>query len=379
MSTTNYSSLALVNYKLRRTFNKCVKGNDNQLQVKKTGKSFDSSYITAFKKCVAINKPNVKCEEIIVEPEDKLFINFDDFNPKPISDSVNGTIQGGWSGGAQTYFQNDSTDDERIVSDKYHSSPQSWYINSTLYNNPGQGSPFTPALNIETNSVDETAFNESIKGKTFHYSLWFYGETTGIGSRTIIYNGSYQGNDRTGFNINIEKLAEGIRIFSYSYIASPESFPQIDLETGLAYDTWHNVKIDITYAADGDPANDVFTYTINNGIPKQVPSWINLWRKAYSFPLSYGTRLAFATSGNPQGIYFDDLLLELDTTSVCNSCCCNYISPPPAPTSAPEDGLFAFATLTQQIDHRVDEQLSKINNNTNAPDDLKFFPPEPET
>ena len=374
----------MTNYKLRRVFNYCVKSDVNQKQVKKRGKTFDSSYISAFKKCVAINRANLKCEDVIIMPEDRIFINFDDYDLGPIDNGI--TQQGGWSGGARAGFiNNDDPPYEKIVNEIYYSNNQSWCLGGrNMYGSPGEGTPFTPALNIETNSVDETAFNESIKGKTFHYSFWVNAADTGVdptAPRAIsIYNGSYQGDDRTGLNINIVKEVGGIRIFTYSFIASPESYPQNNLATDLSYNEWHNVKASVTYAADGDPENDVFIYTINDGTPQQVLSWINVWRKANPFPLSYGTRLKFAGNNtDPSGIYFDDILLELDTTPVCNSCCCNYISPPAAPASAPEDGLFAIAPPTQQIDHRVDEQLEKINNDENIPEALKLTPPEPET
>jgi len=327
MSTRNRSSLALTNYKLRRTFNKCVKSNENQLQVKKTGKSFDSSVITAFRKCVAINKVNVECEEIIIPAQDRIFINFDDYNLGPIDD--NGIQQGGWSGGAQTGFTNNDPPYEKIVNTISYISDKSWCLGGkNMYGSPGQGTPFTPALNIETNSVDETAFNESIKGKKFNYSFWVNAADTGVPTAISIYNGSYQGNDRTGLNINIEKQVGGIRIFSYSY--DNGSYPQNELATGLEYDKWHKVEASVTYAADGDPENDVFIYTINDGTPQQVLSWINVWRKANSFPYSYGTRLKFAGNNtDPSGIYFDDILLEVETSvPECKSCCCKYVHAP---------------------------------------------------
>ena len=313
------SEIAMIKHKMRRVYNYNVRNNVNQLQVKKQGQSFNSSFITTFNKCIAINKQFIKPTEIIVVPEDKIFINFEDYTLGPISNSTGGTIQGGWSGGSQPYFQNDSTDDEQIVNTLSYSSPNSWCINSSLYGNPGTGSPFTPALNIETNSGDETSFNTDIRGKTFNYSFWFYGENTGVGSTTKIYNGSYQGNDRTGLNINIWKEGGGIRVSTYSYDTGSGNFPETNLATNLAYDTWHNIGVQVTYAADGNPNNDVFIYTINNGIPQTVLSWVNVWRQANTLPLSYGTRLAFATSSNPEGIYFDDILIELDTTSQTSS------------------------------------------------------------
>lgn len=47
--------------------------------------------------------------------DDRIYIDFESYSIGPISDSSTSTIQGNWSGGAQTYFQNDTTDDETIV------------------------------------------------------------------------------------------------------------------------------------------------------------------------------------------------------------------------------------------------------------------------
>ena len=236
------------------------------------------------------------------------------FVPGPISDSQNTIIQGGWSGGAQPYFTNDSTDDETITSSIFYSSPYSWYIGkTTLYGSPGQGSPFTPKLPIETNAINETAFNSEIITRQFTYKFRFYVNSSGSGSgpqTAVIYNGSYAGNDRTGFNLYLTNNYNSVSVDSYSYGGG--SFPFNNIATGLTVNEWHNIEINITY--DADPENETFLYSVDGTTPVNVLSWINVWRKANSYTYSYGTRMAFTCSANndsdtgiDSGFYIDDI------------------------------------------------------------------------
>lgn len=260
-------------------------------------------------------------DDNIPEPIDEIIIDFEDYFLGPISDSSVPYIQGGWSGGAQPYFQNDSTDNEAITILRSYSGNKSWNIGTdALYGIPGQGSPFTPMLNIESIASNETAFNESIKGKTFHYEFQLYSVTqpAGLELHLVIYNGSYAGNDRTGFNLYIDQSGSDIEISTYTYNGGSFSF--ITMET-VNSDMWHKIQIDITYAEDGNPENDVYKYTIGSN-EYYIDSWPNLWRKDNSFPLSYGSRIAFAfnvttTTGVPvEGFYIDDLILRDPLTKI---------------------------------------------------------------
>ena len=244
------------------------------------------------------------------EEADELFIGFEDYLVEPISQSANNVIQFGWSGGQNTYFTNDTTDNETIVNTLAFNGTKSWFTgNSQLYGNPGIGSPFTPALKIESEAADETAFNEAIKGKTVCSIFYVYANSSdGVndGSLLKIYNGSYQGDDRTGFNINITKSAT-LTATTYTYDINTNAFTEISLGS-LAYDTWHKFEVFATYAADGDPENDVFKYVVNSGTPEYILPWPNVWRKDNSFTPVYGTRLAFATGTDPEsGWYIDNI------------------------------------------------------------------------
>ena len=251
-----------------------------------------------------------KEEEVV---PDEIIIGFEDYLVEPISQSANNVIQAGWSGGVNTYFTNDSTDNETIVNTRAFEGSQSWFTgNSQLYGSPGIGSPFTPALRLETEAADETSFNTSLRGKTFCSIFYVYADSTdgtNDGSLLKIYNGSYNGDDRTGFNINITKGAS-LTATSYTYDINTNAFTEVPLGT-LAYDTWHKFEVFITYAADGDPENDVFKYIVNDGTPDYILSWPNVWRKDNSFTPVYGTRLAFATGTDPEsGWYIDNISIK---------------------------------------------------------------------
>ena len=266
-----------------------------------------------------------KTQTMTTPCEESLLIDFSLFNLGPISDSDTSTIQGGWSGGAQTYFQNDSTDDETISETVYKSSPYSWYVGAQpLYGSPGQGSPFTPALPLQTDAASEAAFNEELFTKTVKYSFDFQvrseydsDSSTSLEPEQLrVYNGSYQGNDRTGLNLLIINNYNTVDISSYTY--SGGSYPLISLATGLHTNMWHNIEINITY--DADPDNDTFIYSINGGPGQSVLSWSNVWRKDNNYAPSYGTWLAFGknetnSEGSGFGFYIDNISMCLNSNN----------------------------------------------------------------
>jgi len=254
----------------------------------------------------------VSLQEDVVVP-DEIVIGFEDYLVEPISQSTNNVIQAGWSGGSNTYFQNDSTDSETIVNNRAFQGSQSWFTgNNQLYGSPGIGSPFTPSLRIESEALDETSFNISLRGKTFSSIFYVYADSvdgTNDGSLLKIYNGSYRGDDRTGFNINITK-GTSLTATSYTYDINTNAFTEVPLAT-LAYDTWHKIEASVTYSTDGNPENDIFKYIVNDGTPEYILSWPNVWRKDNNFAPVYGTRLAFATGTDPEsGWYIDNINIK---------------------------------------------------------------------
>lgn len=228
-------------------------------------------------------------------------------------------IQNSWSGGANQYWTNDSSGNEQIVdvsTATFGTTPyegtQCWYAQN-LYGYTAGGA-FSPKLELQSqfpmDTSGEAVFNICLRGRTIETIFYFKTfANSDDGSSFVIYNGAFQGNDRTGFNINIQNSdVGGSKIFTYSY--SGGSFPITDLATNLPYQTWHKVSIRATYASDGDPNNDVFIYNINNGPDQNVPSWINVWRLDNGFPLSYGTWLLFNDSGS-SGFYVDNISIRL--------------------------------------------------------------------
>lgn len=264
---------------------------------------------------IGVYNPSVLSQKILgMEGGDSMYINFEDFTVGPISNKT--SIQGDWSGGSQTYFGNDEDDDETIVNTVSYEGTKSWFTGDVqLYGNPGTGSPHTPKLQIEDTAVDETTFNTNLRGKTYNAKFWFYSPSAddGDGSTLKVYNGVYQGNDRTGFNVNIKKTAGAITVTTFGYDSG--SFPETTLTDSLSYDTWHLVEVVVNYDADGDPTGDVFTYKINGGSPTVVQSWPNLWRLDNSFTPTYGTQIAFGETAHVSGWYLDYIQYWISHTS----------------------------------------------------------------
>jgi hypothetical protein len=257
-------------------------------------------------------------------PTDRVYIDFESFNVAPISNSAGASIQGGWSGGAQPYFQNDTTDDETIVNTlSVAPDSQSWFTgNVQLYGNPNQGSPHTPKLLIESGAASEAAFNTALQGKTYKAKFWVYSPSAndGDGSVLKIYNGVYLGNDRTGFNLNITKTAGNMTVTSFNW--DGVGFVPETLETNLAYDQWHFVEVTTVYDSGGDPNGDVFTYQFDGGSIHNVQSWPNTWRVSQGFTPVYGTQLAFAEASHVSGWFLDNIDYYIDegSTGAINTC-----------------------------------------------------------
>ena len=237
-------------------------------------------------------------------------------------------IQNGWSGGENQYWTNDSTGNEQIVDAATptfgttpYSGTQCWYAQD-LYGFTVGGS-FSPKLAFQSEfpmtALGETEFNNFLRGKTIETIFYFKTyDSTSDNSKLRVYNGAFMGNDRTGFNIDIINDGAndaGSRVFTYSYDVQTNSYPITDLAVDLPYQTWHKVKATVTYAADGDPNNDVFLYSINDGPDQNVMSWPNIWRLAQGFDPSYGTWILFHQpfdANNPTpGFYIDNVSIRL--------------------------------------------------------------------
>lgn len=251
--------------------------------------------------------------ECIPEVLDTMTIDFEDYSLGPISNSDGGTIQYNWSGGAQPYFTNDSTDNEEIVTNNSCGGSKAWKL-SNVYSSAGQGSPFTPMTQYQAGFSDAVSFNSDIVNRRVRTEIQFTPEaSSGDGSTINIYNGSYSGDDRTGLNLYLTNLSGGVSITSYTL--KNGSFLLTQIANNLPYGQCHKIVIDVCYNID--PNLDKFIYIVNDGLPQEILSWPNVWRVANSFIPSYGTWLKFASGpSNVSGFIIDNIKIE-----VFKDCC----------------------------------------------------------
>lgn len=246
-----------------------------------------------------------------------LAIDFNNYNLGPISDANTTTLQvpgsplTQWSGGTYgSYFTNDSTDREEIAQHPYCATDKAWKL-TDVYSSTGPGSPFSPYTVFENGYASETDFKAALNEKRVITTLSFASEqpANGNGNSTSIniYNGSYNGDDRTGFNVYLTQTASGIEISSYTYIEG--QFYLVTFNQKYAYETCHSLTISATYDVN-DSSKDVFLYSINGGTPVEILSWPNVWRDDNGFTRSYGTRLKFSannTHPNNTAFFIDDI------------------------------------------------------------------------
>jgi hypothetical protein len=236
-------------------------------------------------------------------------IDFENYELGKISNSqaTQPTIQHGWSGGSQTYFANDGTDwnYERITDKASQSGSKSWFLSGRVYGNPNTGSPYTPSL-LPKGSTEQDLF-----GKVFELEFWFKADDGQVEPERLpasgttknalhkIYGGTFAGNDRAGFNVNIQDSPTGVRVYSYSY--NNGSYPIIDIATNLDRDKWHRVNVRATYDALGDVTKHKQEYSVttegqSDAAFIEIPEWSNLWRAASGYDPSYGDSVTWGNS-----------------------------------------------------------------------------------
>lgn len=220
--------------------------------------------------------------------------------------------QGGWSGGIDPNLTNDDT----TIVDAVNHTPlgsKSWHA-STFYGSPGSGTPFSPSLDLLENTGP---------GTTFTAELWFLaGDSSGDNSKINIYLGSFDGGDRTGFNVELVNGTGGL--IAQTMLFDPLQ-PNADLglgtangmagmynevfSEGLDRSAWH--RLNIVAKFNSDPADDIYKYTVDGVDPGFVGrSWPNEWRCALGYEMVWGDQLKFADSTNStphNGFYFDDI------------------------------------------------------------------------
>jgi hypothetical protein len=279
-----------------------------------------------------------------------LDIDFDNYNNGPISDADTSTLQvpgsalTQWSGGIYpSYFTNDSTDREEIVQHPFCATGKAWKLTDP-YSSSGSGSPFSPYTVFENGFANEADFIAGLNEKRIITSFSFASEqpTNGVFASVNIYNGSYRGDDRTGFNVYLTQTATGIEVSSYTY--SEGMFYLVTFIDKFAYGTCHNLTITATYDTS-DPSKDVFLYSVNGGPDVSILSWPNVWREDNGFDRVYGSRLKFSannTDPNHKSFIFDDIGLTVQ------GCVLTYTQPSALPqtASAPLQRAAPIVTVT---------------------------------
>jgi len=254
--------------------------------------------------------------------------SFEDFILGPMS--VDGsTCQGGWSGGAQGGFTNNTSEpgsvhDEFITTDDAYSGAQSWRFERG-YDSPGQGTPFTPELGVTCGQPSSGAdFNG------FVASIWFKAvDPLGDDSRVSIIAGNPAGNDRASNYLEIDNGAgAGITIRTYDGVEGGGwGSAELLVATGLDATQWHHLEM-VANFIDG-PFNDTWTYVVDGGAPVVGGAYFETARDNFGYGYELTNRLKFQPrhlDGNADpnvspyfaGFYFDDVSYEAMADPVSN-------------------------------------------------------------
>ena len=258
-----------------------------------------------------------------------------EFVPGPIS-PTGGPTQGGWSGGAQEGFTNNTSEpgsvyDEFIVNTEAHTGEQSWWFQRG-YDSPGQGTPFTPALSPAAGEPSSgAAYN------AFRASFWFKAANPdGDGSCVMIAGGNPAGTDRSSNYLEIENVpGGGVTVRTFEGVpGSGWDATEVVIATGLDASSWHSIEM-IGRFYDG-PYNDTWTYIVDGGSPITAGAYFETARNNFGFAYEMTNRLKFQPrhpDGNADpnvdpyyaGFYFDDIYTEV----------LNFPTPPVADPNGP--------------------------------------------
>lgn len=251
---------------------------------------------------------------------------FEDFTLGPMSASGS-TCQGGWSGGAQGGFTNNTSEpgsvyDEFITTDDAHSGSQCWWF-ARGYDSPGQGTPYTPELGVTCGQPSSGAdFNG------FVASVWFKAvDPAGDGSRIAIVGGDPAGIDRSSNYVEVENVpGAGITIRSYDGVEGGGwGASEVIIATGLDASQWHQLEM-VGNFYDG-PYNDTWSYSIDGGTAVVGGAYFETARDNFGYAYVHTNRLKFQprhADGNADpgvspyyaGFYFDDVSYEAKTDPV---------------------------------------------------------------
>ena len=237
--------------------------------------------------------------------------------------SPDGTpAQGGWSGGAQVGFTNNTSEpgsvyDENITTADAHTGTQSWLF-MRGYDSPGQGTPFSPQLGVTCGQPSSGADYDG-----FLASFWFKvaNPIQDAGSRVMIAGGNPNGNDRSSNYMEIEYVSGGsVTVRSYDGVpGSGWDTTEVLIATGLTSNEWHKIVME-GHFIDG-LYNDTWTYTVDDGTPVVGGAYFETARDNFGYGYEPTNRLKFQPrhlDGNAdpnvspyyEGFYFDDISYE---------------------------------------------------------------------
>ena len=255
-------------------------------------------------------------------------------------------VQAGWSGGAQTGFSNNDPGDEQVVATEAHTGTNSWHY-ARGFGSSGQGTPFSPSLDL----IGGTG-----PGTTFTAEMWFKAASAaGDGSTQNIYMGSYNGNDRTGFNIYLTNSATGSGLSLHTF--SDVAFTEVEFAANLNRSSWHKLSISASFHST-DVDLDEYSYTVTDEAGNAEGSfsgnsWPNPWRVANGFSILYGDQIKFADGGGDnlthQGFYYDDISYSSAATSA---------GAVPEPSTAIVMGLLGIVGLAGNRRRRRQESVA---------------------
>jgi hypothetical protein len=241
------------------------------------------------------------------------------FTVGPMSDGT--STQGGWSGGAQSGFQNDNAGSEAITTAAANSGTQSWLLKNS-YSSPGQGTPYTPNLSASLGDSGITDFTGSVS---------FMAAGIADGSSIAISTGTPDGTDRGDYIAYLVNETGGIHLYTYTYdVNNPDPnarFSAVDIATGLSALDWHQLSFDITKSG----AIDILKISVDGGPSVTVnPDGLNAYRAdpSNSFGYADSSRLKIYATGisagppstpdpGAAGFYIDDVTYSvLDAATV---------------------------------------------------------------
>jgi hypothetical protein len=227
---------------------------------------------------------------------------FEDFNLGAMSTGLNGSTQGGWSGGQYSGY----VASDLIVNTVAHTGGKSWLCAGTVTSAPGPGTPFTPNLATAVTNV----------GDVFQGSLWFKAHTAADGSRLEIDAGNTAGDNRSEILAFVQANAGGLTVNTFDYPdgAGVDNYSSVIVADGLDAGIWHQLSYSFTRTATGN----ALSVSVDNGQATVVSGYIAEYFDEMIPPQPYcdSSRMKFRSRDSLSGFYLDDISYSVTSASV---------------------------------------------------------------